>query len=264
MVLWGMTDLPMLKPPKPVVYVSHTQHVPIEKFKKKLLLQCTNFAAVSQAACAVFGNGEKVRVVYNGIDPSRISSKLTVAQARAKYGLPEKGIIIGHLGRITMEKGCLYGAQLAKEAKCHYVMMGPCSDGGGTVNVLHLIEKMGLTHKVIPYDAHVGDFFRAIDIQILASKAEAMPLVMIEGWLAGVPIISTRVGAVPELEAQHGKMVVSIKDSSKVDPYLVAEAISEENRTTIERARNVARENFKISTMASRWASYFREIVPRK
>jgi glycosyltransferase involved in cell wall biosynthesis len=58
----------------------------------------------------------------------------------------------------------------------------------------NLVEYLG----AVPMDERI-EFFRRSDIFVLPTYAEAMPMSVIEAMAAGLPVISTRVGGIPEL-----------------------------------------------------------------
>ena len=67
------------------------------------------------------------------------------------------------------------------------------------------VEERGLRDRVrfLPPGRDVGTLLRSIDALVVASQHEGFPMVVVEAGLLGVPVISTRVGALPELFADE-------------------------------------------------------------
>ena len=51
---------------------------------------------------------------------------------------------------------------------------------------------------------------------MLTSVREAQPLVILEAYAAGIPVVSTRVGNVPEMLDYDDRLIASSKDSEKL------------------------------------------------
>lgn len=75
--------------------------------------------------------------------------------------------------------------------------------GHGSESVRELCEEMGIGSVIeqcgpVPMDERM-DYFRRADMFVLPTYAEGMPVCVIEAMAAGLPIISTPVGGIPEL-----------------------------------------------------------------
>lgn len=67
------------------------------------------------------------------------------------------------------------------------------------------VEERGLGDRVhfLPPSRDLGTLLRSADALVVASRHEGFPMVAVEAGLLGVPVISTRVGALPELFAEE-------------------------------------------------------------
>src|SRR4029077_5841450 len=72
---------------------------------------------------------------------------------------------------------------------------------------------LGLSGAVLfaGYQPRPERFLAAMDVFVLPSRAEAMPLVIPEAWAAGLPVVASRVGGIPELieDGRTGLLVES-------------------------------------------------------
>jgi glycosyltransferase involved in cell wall biosynthesis len=61
----------------------------------------------------------------------------------------------------------------------------------------HLVEHVCICPSIT--DAQLADCYSACDVFVLPSRQETSPLAILEAMYAGLPIIATRVGGIPEL-----------------------------------------------------------------
>jgi glycosyltransferase involved in cell wall biosynthesis len=105
----------------------------------------------------------------------------------------------------------------------------------------------------------VAEFFSAIDVLCLPSRSEGMPLVVLEAMSHGLPVVATRVGAVP-LEVQDGVTGLLAEPG---DDRGLAEQLSWMWRHPLERrqmgrqGRLRARRRFSLERMARRVESVY-------
>jgi len=87
--------------------------------------------------------------------------------------------------------------------------------GGGELQdaVREQVAALGLESRVrfLGVRADVADILRASDMFVLSSRVEGNPLSVMEAMAAGLPVVSTAVGGVPELvrEGETGLLVPS-------------------------------------------------------
>ena len=100
-------------------------------------------------------------------------------------------------------------------------------DAGATDRMSERIGELGLADVVrLPglIDTSTRNkLLAAADVFLLPSHGENFPMVVLEAMAAGLPIVATRVGAVPEMIA-HGETGLLIEPK---DPEAIAEAVCE-------------------------------------
>ena len=217
----------------------------------------THAAAVSEAGRAAF-DAMPVKVIPNGIEPERCQAREPRAIVRREWGVQPGEIVIGHVGRChTHEKR----TALSGPRGPRHGTTVPISCTGDSYELdrdLRAIQAVCPNFIFRPSQPDVGTVLRALDCYALIGPREGMSLALLEAWLCGVPTISTPVGAVPELEAEHGQLTIRVPvDPSPADiASAVRQAIAPENRATVERAACVVWEHYTVRAMAARWAEH--------
>ena len=119
---------------------------------------------------------------------------------------------IGYVGRLSPEKNCIAvgNAVAAMGAPYRAVFVGPSYDPAYARQV-HAAARGGI---FVPPVEHVGDALAALDVLVLVSPAEGGPLVLLEALAAGLPVVATPVGNLPDLVQRHGELFVTVP----VDP----------------------------------------------
>lgn len=144
---------------------------------------------------------EKLTVIYNGIDPSPFASLPDKRELRRELGFSPSETIITMVGRLAPPKDfdTLFTAceQLAVWG-WKLLIVG---DGLLRSRLARAIEAQDLQHRVLLLGERgdVPRILKASDIFVLSSRWEGLPLVVIEAMLAGLPVIATCVGGLPEL-----------------------------------------------------------------
>lgn len=206
------------------------------------------------------------QVIWNGADTNRCKPFASREAMRDDWNIPHDAYVVGYLGRCGSEKNPLAAAKAVKELPEDYyaVYCGP-EPSGKDVNVLDWCEHHipGRYHHQ-PSTQYIGSVLNAFDVVMLASHREAFSLVLLESWFAGVPVIATPVGSVPEVEDQFGGMTISVPCNPSTD-YLANAVLFSRRlgvRTSLnERVSIVAQHNFTVQHMVQRWTSYLERVV---
>lgn len=149
----------------------------------------------------------RVRVVPNGIDTARFAPAARPAPRSAP------GPTVGVLTRLDTRKGLPYllraMAQLRSDLPDARLLIG--GDGEDRPALEREACSLGLTGRV-EFVGAVGDsadFYRRLDCFVLPSLDEAFGLVLLEAMAAGLPVVGTRVGGIPEIleDGVQGRLV---------------------------------------------------------
>jgi polysaccharide biosynthesis protein PelF len=141
----------------------------------------------------------KTRIVPNGIDLKRFGA---LRERRSKEVPPVLGLI-GRVVPIKDIKTFLRALRVVVSEMPHVegIIVGPDDeDRSYAEECKHLAGTLGLEKNVrfLGFQK-VDDVFPRIGLNVLTSISEAQPLVVLEGFAAGVPCVSTDVGCVREL-----------------------------------------------------------------
>jgi glycosyltransferase involved in cell wall biosynthesis len=184
---------------------------------------------------------DRAVVIPNGIDIPRYS-----ALAREK----RPGFHVGFVGRIVPIKDARTFILMAKMVAevipdAHFWCVGPVDEDAAyfedcraLVDSLQLADRLTFTGK-----ADVRQYYAFLDVLTLTSVREAQPLVILEAFAAGLPVVSTRVGNVPELLEHDERFLASSKDVEKLcqavqyvhEHPVEMEALAERNKEKVGR-----------------------------
>lgn len=144
------------------------------------------------------GVERQVRLLRNALGPN--PQPLTRADARRALGLSGTDTLIGWVGRLSHEKGPdLFVEALAKSPP-HIggVLVG---DGPLRDAVRSLAAARGVDARLV-FAGGLSDarrYLSAFDAVTLTSRTEGTPMVLLEAMWAGVPIVTTMVGGIPDV-----------------------------------------------------------------
>lgn len=144
-----------------------------------------------------------IRVVYNGVDTS-VLRRVPKAEARAALGLPADAYIIGNIGRISFHQknqGLIAEAMAAHPPAFAGTLVAFVGEGEDEAALRTLLASRGLGDRstILPFQEDVSLVYSSLDMLLIASKVEGMPLVMLEAMHFGLPIVSSDVDGMREV-----------------------------------------------------------------
>lgn len=181
------------------------------------------------------------------------------ADARCRLGLAADDFIVGWVGRLSREKG----ADLVIEALIHLselpVRMSFIGDGKEKQALRELASMKRLDDRICWHGRveQASRLLSAFDVVVLSSRTEGTPMVLLEAMSAGVPIIASAVGGVPDVLSDREALLVE-----GPDPLRLAAAIREvyESREMAALRADAARQRMRSEYAAEPWLRNYERV----
>jgi 1,2-diacylglycerol 3-alpha-glucosyltransferase len=208
-------DLPLLFTHH-TLYEQYTHYVPFDSpvMKRFVIHLATEYANLCNGVIAPSsgikdllknrGVMRPITVLPTGVDIDSLSQGQAGA-FRKKYTIPQDHKIIGHIGRLALEKNLPYLANavsrfLKQNEKFVCVIAG---SGVAEKAIRKTFAAEDLTHRLIMpgilQKTELADCYKAMDLFVFASKSETQGLVLMEAMAAGVPVIALSASGVDDV-----------------------------------------------------------------
>jgi len=150
--------------------------------------------------------GERIDVVYTGLDSERYGTPMPRAAAKARLGIAAAQPAVGVVAHLTPKKGhAPFLEAAARVAACHPEVLFLFLGEGSQREALELrARELGLKERVrfLGFHADVLPFYAAMDVVVLPSIAgEGLPRTLLEASFLGIPVVGTDLSGVPEIIA---------------------------------------------------------------
>jgi glycosyltransferase involved in cell wall biosynthesis len=184
------------------------------------------------------------------------------APGRSELGLRRP--VVGGMGRLDRQKG--FDVLIDALETLPGVSAVVAGDGPERDALMRRIRDRSLSDRfsIVPWTSDIGPFLRSLDVFVLPSRYEGLPLALLEAMATGTPVVAADVGGV-------GEAVVSGEDGLLVPPDdapALAAGIrrlleAEEERAGLGvRAREVWRSRFTAELMQQSYRDLFARLVP--
>jgi glycosyltransferase involved in cell wall biosynthesis len=203
---------------------------------------------------------EKIVTVRNGID---LSCFPDVREQTSK----DRRIIVGTAARLEPAKGLEYllqaCAQLRKNGSS--IELRVAGTGSHQKNLFNLAASLGV-EDCVRFIGHVDDmpsFYRGLDMFVLPSLTEGLPLVVLEAMASCKPVIATLVGGIPEvLNNDVEGLLVPPFDSVAIAKAMGILASSSRMRVSMgQAARRRAERNFSLDRVEREISGVYRQLL---
>lgn len=212
-------------------------------------------------------SGDKIITINNGVSVEKFKRNDNRDDLKREFGVPAHCKVVGTVGRLSPEKGLAFfiraaGALLKEFPETAFLIVG---DGPMKDSLTKLSLSMGIEKNVIFTGLRndVERIYPIMDIFVLSSLNEGLPMVLLEAMAAQRPVISTSVGAISNVVA-HGETGLLIQNS---DAQALGQAIGflmknedEAGRLAGNGYKRVVRD-YSSKNMANQYLSIYDKMV---
>jgi len=230
----------------PIVFTHHTRYedythyIPFSAAMKEVAIElpthyanlCDGVIAPSESLAQTIrrrGVTTPIRVVPTGIDV-RAFATADGARFRERMKLPADARVIGHVGRLALEKNLGFLAEsvahfLRAQPRAYFLVVG---DGPGREPLRDVFTRHGVANRLLLAGRRTGrvlrEAYRAMDVFAFASKSETQGMVVAEAMAAGVPVVALNASGVREVvtDGENGVLLPASASPARFAAALTA------------------------------------------
>jgi len=208
---------------------------------------------------------DRITVIPNGVNvaefrPATVTEKIA---ARQRWGIPEDALVAGGMGRLAYEKNFALLPELARRHPgVHFVVAGsgPEKDAlAAQAARLGVGDRMRFLGAV----SERAEFYRALDVFLLPSLYEGLPMAVLEAMASGLPVLSSRLeGIAAALSDEKEGLLAPAGDLAAFAGQLARLTDSPALRAQLGAAARIRVENsYSAADTASRIEAVYRHEV---
>lgn len=205
----------------------------------------------------------KIELVYNAITETAVA----LLAVRTQWGIVSSvKYVVGCVGNLAEHKGQAFLVRafqkvLKEEPNAILLIVG---EGLSRPALEKLVQKFDLSGSVIliGYDSRAKEIIAGLDLLVLPSWSETFGMVLLEAMLAGVPVVATRVGGIPEV-IEHGLngLLVEYGDEQGLASAILKVLKDETLQSRfIAEGKRIVQEQFSIKTQVRAIEKIYDEI----
>ncbi len=232
-----------------------------------------NSEAVRNSLIGQGTNESKISVVYNGLDPDRLTATTTRAESLTLLALPSEKdglrrrfvtIVANMHNEVKDYPMFLRAASLVHEVvpEASFLLAG---EGRLTDQLRTLAAELGIESSTffLGRCEDVGALLQLSDVCVLSSKAEGFSNAILEYMAAGRPVVATDVGGAREAvqEGQTGYLVSSGDQRTMADRIVALLKDPDHARVMGERGRQMIEEKFSCQAQLRRTEDLYDKLL---
>lgn len=210
---------------------------------------------------------QQLVTIHNAINVDELNPSRSVEGMKKEFGLKPDRLVIGTAGRLVPVKGIdvlIKAAALIVEQNSAVAVL-IAGDGPERVALEQQVIKAGLSDNVqlVGFRDDITDFLNCLDLFVMSSHHEGIPMVLLEAMALQKPVVSTDVGGVGEIVAdgQSGLLVPAGDESALAETCLrLLKDPAERNRLGNEAKKRV-HEEFSVDILKDRVINLYRVVM---
>jgi len=257
---------------------------PLPEIKKSFYIFLERFAAYFGDRIVTVTNEErmdiinkrisspsKIVTIHDGIDTANLRRE-DASPLKKRYSIPEGDKVVGMIARLVSQKDPCTFVRLAGEVTKEiqdvtFVMVG---DGPLRKDVEALKEKYGLGNRLVlagecDIDIELNMFLSLIDISVLTSLYEGLPLIALQSMYFKKPLMITQVRGIREvIESGKNGFIVPIGRLDVMKTVIVKLLKDEDKMKRIGlEAHRTVKEHFTADRMVAKYEELYLTLAGR-
>ena len=205
--------------------------------------------------------------IHNGIDLRKVKSTRTREDVRRSLGIDSGTLLVGAVGRLSPVKGHIHLLRAArlilqKERGARFLIVG---DGPLRDELISSARQLGIDRECLFVGARADtyDLIDAMDVFVLPSLDEGVPMALLEAMALGKAVVATAVGGIPEIVTPraNGLLVEATDEQALADACLELALKPDLARTLGEHARRVVEDRFSHETNGRAVMDVYRRVL---
>ncbi len=210
---------------------------------------------------------ERITVIPNGID---VRSFAVEAQSYPPAVQKREEQVIGMVARLDLQKGFEYllrsmGTLRSSFPRARLLIVGEGPDRAG---IEGMVSRQGLGGVVTlaGRQTDMPGVYAGIDIFVLPSLNEGLPMTLLEAMAASKPVIATRVGAVPAVitDDQTGLLIEPGDEAGLTNALSRLLADPQLCRRLGQKARAHVEQHYSAAAMIQKYRALYHEVLARR
>lgn len=162
----------------------------------------------------------RIRLLYSGIDLSRIAENYDIGSIKARYQIDPDRVVIGSVGNLLAVKGYEFLIRAVAHLKTAIPSILCLIVGDGdrpyAKTLDALVRELDVSDHIVftGFCDDVYPLLSVMDVFVLASISEGFGIALLEAMAMSKPVVATSVGGIPEVVV-HGEtgLLVKVQDS---------------------------------------------------
>ncbi len=225
--------------------------------------------AVRQALVAAGVPAGRIRLVHSGVEPPVVPPGAREA-VRRELGIGTGAPVLGVVAALVDHKGHRYLLEAMPAVLDAFPETVLLVAGAGALReeLESQARALGLAGGAVRFLGHRSDIPRllgALDLFVMPSKLEGLGTAIVDAVLAGVPVVATRAGGIPELiEDGETGLLADVRSPESLARRIVQALADPDLRARLaDRARRVARTRFTADAMVEATLAAYRDLLAR-
>ena len=206
---------------------------------------------------------EQVSVIHNAVKPFD-GNYLEDKYIRKLHD--DGNFVVGNIGRLTEQKGMEYFIKsipeiIKKHPKTRFVIAG---SGEDEQRLLNLVKRMEIEEyiKFLGYRVDIQNLMLQLDLIVLSSLWEGLPLTPIEAFSIGKTIVATRVDGTPEIVRDGiDGYLVNPKESNQMAEAICKVIENDDKRKQMEmNAKERYIQEFSFIQLVDKYCRFYKKL----
>jgi glycosyltransferase involved in cell wall biosynthesis len=223
--------------------------------------------SVAQQVRPFLRRKQKLSVISNGIDCDSFSDSDGGQRIRRGLGFSQNDFVAGVVGRFSLQKGHCYLLRAAQQLvqKLPHLKFVFWGSGELENELRRQVGEYGLDQSVVfaGVSANMPAVYGAMDLLIIPSLSEGLPMTMLEAMAAGIPVMATPVGDIPKviMDGKSGFLFASGSVEALIDKMQMVYNNKDSLREVADCGRRIVRAGYSSVQMANEYRKIYSLVV---